>query len=162
MIEADPHVWAVIMAGGSGTRFWPVSRKARPKQLTRLLGQDTMIQMTVARLAPYVAPERVLVVTTEAIVDETRLQLPQVPPEQIIAEPIGRDTAPCVGLAAEIVHQLDPEGVMILLPADQLISPATRFQQTLAAGVAGQVGRAGDLRHYSAFPCYWLWLHTDW
>ena len=129
------HIWAVIMAGGSGTRFWPVSRQARPKQLTRILAKTTMIQSTVARLQPTIPADRVLVITTERLAEETRAQLPMLPPEHVIAEPIGRDTAPCVALAAKIVSERDPDGTMVLLPADQVISPADRFQQTLLAGV---------------------------
>ena len=135
MTQLDDHVYAVIMAGGSGTRFWPVSRGASPKQLTRILGEQTMIQATVGRLAPAVPPERTLVITTQAIAEATRRQLPALPAANIIAEPVGRDTAACVCLAAEIVQCLDPEGVMILLPADQLIDPVDLFQQSLAAAV---------------------------
>ncbi|MFW5751300.1 MAG: sugar phosphate nucleotidyltransferase, partial [Planctomycetota bacterium] len=87
------HVYAVIMAGGSGTRFWPVSRGDRPKQLTRILGEETMIQATVARLAGMIPPERVLVITTAAIAAQTRAQLPQLPPENVIAEPVGRTSS---------------------------------------------------------------------
>ena len=147
---ADEHVYAVIMAGGSGTRFWPISRGTRPKQLTRIVGDHTMIQATVARLQPYVPPERVLVIATEAIIEETRAQLPMLPPEHVIAEPVGRDTAPCVCLAAQIVRQLDPDGIMILLPADQVIEPAARFQQILAAGVA--TAASGGLVTYGIKP----------
>lgn len=131
---SNEHLWAVIMAGGSGTRFWPQSRAESPKQLTRIVGDDTMIQATVARLQPLIPAERVLVVTTKALAEATRRQLPMLPPEQIIAEPVGCDTAPCVALAAEVVKRLDPEATMILLPADQVISPVDRFQETLAAG----------------------------
>ncbi len=129
------HVYAVIMAGGSGTRFWPVSRGERPKQLTRILGEETMIQATLARLAGMIPPERVLVITTAAIAAQTRAQLPQLPPENVIAEPVGRDTAACVCLAAGVVERMDSDGVMILLPADQLIQPVDAFQNCLAAGV---------------------------
>ena len=135
MNHLDEHVYAVIMAGGSGTRFWPVSRGHCPKQLTRILGEQTMIQATVGRLTPAVPPERTLVITTQAIAEATRQQLPALPPANIVAEPVGRDTAACVCLAAEIVHSMDPDGVMILLPADQLIAPVDRFQQALAAAV---------------------------
>lgn len=147
---ANEHVYAVIMAGGSGTRFWPISRAARPKQLTRIVGDTTMIQATVARLQPFVPAERILVIATEQILDETRAQLPMLPAEHVIAEPVGRDTAPCVCLAAQIVRRLDPDGVMILLPADQVISPADRFQRTLAAGAA--VAAEGGLVTFGITP----------
>ena len=150
MIQSDPHTYAVIMAGGSGTRFWPVSRGHKPKQLSAILGQETMIQMTVARLQPFVDPSRILVITTVAIAEATRDQLPQLPSENVIAEPVGRDTAACVCLAAHIVKHRDPDGVMVLLPADQLIEPARQFQQTLAAGV--ERARQGGLVTYGITP----------
>jgi len=127
--------YAVIMAGGSGTRFWPVSRGATPKQLVRIVGDATMIQATVARLQPLIPAERVLIVTTAALAAETRKQLPMLKPEHVIAEPVGRDTAACVALAALVISKMDPEGVMIMLPADQVITPADAFQAALAVGV---------------------------
>jgi mannose-1-phosphate guanylyltransferase len=128
--------YAVIMAGGSGTRFWPVSRSSKPKQLVRIIGQDTMIQATVARLQPAIPTERILVVTTAALAEETRRQLPMLPAEHIIAEPMGRDTAACVTLAALVVQRIDPQGTMILLPADAAIDPADEFQRALLAAAA--------------------------
>ena len=150
MIQSDPHTFAVIMAGGSGTRFWPVSRGHKPKQLSAILGEETMIQMTVARLQPFIDPSRILIITTARIAAATRDQLPQLPAENIIAEPVGRDTAACVCLAAHIVSHRDADGVMVLLPADQLIQPARQFQQTLAAGVAQ--ARRGGLVTYGIRP----------
>ncbi len=144
------NVYAVIMAGGSGTRFWPLSRAALPKQLVRIVGDATMIQATVARLQPTIPAEHVLVVTTAALAEETRRQLPMLKPEHIIAEPMGRDTAACVCLAALVVQRLDPEGVMVLLPADQVISPADVFQAALVAGVA--VAGTGALVTYGIMP----------
>ena len=126
---SNDHLWAVIMAGGSGTRFWPQSRGLTPKQLSRIVGDTTMIQATVARLQPLIPAERVLVVTTQKLAEGTRRQLPALKPEHIIAEPFGRDTAPCVGLAAEVVKRIDPEATMILLPADQVIEPVDVFQK---------------------------------
>jgi mannose-1-phosphate guanylyltransferase len=143
-------IYAVIMAGGSGTRFWPMSRNARPKQLVRIVGDGTMIQATVARLQPLIPPERVLVVTTAALAEETRRQLPMLRPEHVIAEPMGRDTAACVCLAAVIVERIRPGAVAIMLPADQVISPADAFQQALAAGAA--VARGGSLVTYGIAP----------
>lgn len=128
--------YAVIMAGGSGTRFWPVSRSATPKQLVRIVGDATMIQATVARLQPLIPPERVLVVTTAALAEETRRQLPMLRPEHVIAEPVGRDTAACVALAALVVERLQPGAVMVMLPADAVITPADAFQRALAEGIA--------------------------
>src|SRR3954471_11339071 len=99
---------AVVMAGGSGTRFWPKSRRNRPKQLLRLYGDATMLQQTVARIEPLVPPERVLVVTGTDQAEAVRAQLPELPPDNVVAEPCPRDTAPCVGLAARIVARADP------------------------------------------------------
>lgn len=144
------QTYAVIMAGGSGTRFWPLSRGAQPKQLLNIIGDATMIQATVARLQPLIPPERVLVITTEILAEETRAQLPMLPPEHIIAEPVGRDTAACVCLAALLVERLDSDATMILLPADQVIGPADAFQKTLQVGVDTAAG--GGLVTYGITP----------
>ncbi len=136
LLAMNDDIYAVIMAGGSGTRFWPLSRSARPKQLIDIIGGATMIQATVARLQPLVPAERVLVITTAALADETRRQLPMLRPEHVVAEPVGRDTAACVALAAVVVERIRPGATMILLPADHLIEPADAFQRSLRAGVA--------------------------
>ena len=99
-------IYATIMAGGAGTRFWPASRKLSPKQLLNLAGDRSMIQSTVDRLGDMCPPKNVLVVTNEVLVDAIRTQLPDVPAESIIGEPAKRDTAPCVGLAAAWVLSL--------------------------------------------------------
>jgi mannose-1-phosphate guanylyltransferase len=127
---------AVIMAGGSGTRFWPESRAARPKQLLRLIGQRTMIQSTVDRLGSLVPPERVLIVTGAALVDEIWNQLPQLSARAIIGEPCRRDTAPCIGLAALAIVREDPQGVMAVMPSDHVISPDVAFQQAIEMAAA--------------------------
>ena len=103
-------LYAVIMAGGSGTRFWPKSRRDRPKQLLCLSGETTMLQQTVARIEPLVPRDRILIVTGADQAEATRAQLPDLPAENVIAEPAPRDTAPCVGLAAGIVVQARPGG----------------------------------------------------
>ena len=115
---------AVIKAGGAGTRFWPASRVDRPKQLLDLAGERTMIQATMDRLEGLVPPEQMLVVTNQRLVDPIREQLPEIPAECVIGEPCKRDTAPCIGLAAEMIRRRDPEGVMVVLPADHVIAPA--------------------------------------
>ncbi len=122
---------AVIMAGGSGTRFWPASRSATPKQLLDLTGGQTMIQGTIGRLGELVSPERVLVVTNQRLVDPIRAQLPDVPPTAIIGEPCRRDTAPCIGLAAALVIRDDPDATMVVMPADHVIAPAEKFQAAM-------------------------------
>jgi mannose-1-phosphate guanylyltransferase len=127
---------AVIMAGGSGTRFWPESRGARPKQLLQLVGERTMIQSTVDRLEPFVPPERVLIVTSAALLDQIGKQLPQLSPTSLVGEPCRRDTAPCVGLAALQVVRSDPEGIMAVMPSDHVISPDAAFQQAIEQAAA--------------------------
>ncbi|QEH32710.1 Mannose-1-phosphate guanylyltransferase [Aquisphaera giovannonii] len=127
---------AIIMAGGSGTRFWPRSRRDRPKQLLRLHGDATMLQQTVARLHPLVAPERIVVVTGADQAAATREQLPELPAGNVVAEPCPRDTAACVGLAAWIVRKRDPQGTMVVTPADHVIAPDSAFRDTLKAGLS--------------------------
>ena len=120
-------LYAVIMAGGSGTRFWPKSRRDRPKQLLRLYGDATMIQQTVARIEPLVPADRTLIVTGADQADATRAQLPRLPAQNIIAEPAPRDTAPCVALAAGIIRGRDAQATMIVMPADHVIEPPEAF-----------------------------------
>lgn len=127
---------AVVMAGGSGTRFWPKSRRSRPKQLLRLFGDSTMLQQTVERIAPMAAPDRTWIITGQDQAEAVRAQLPQLPPEQVIAEPCPRDTAPCVGLAALAVSRHDPDAVMVVMPADHVIEPASAFRRTIDAAVS--------------------------
>jgi mannose-1-phosphate guanylyltransferase len=127
---------AVVMAGGSGTRFWPKSRRNRPKQLLRLYGDASMLQQTVARIAPLVPPERTLIITGADQAEAVRAQLPDVPAANVVAEPCPRDTAPCVGLAAELVVRRDPEGTMVVMPADHVIEPAEVYLDTVRAALA--------------------------
>ena len=127
---------AIIMAGGSGTRFWPKSRRDRPKQLLRLAGEATMLQQTVARIEPLVPLERIIVVTGADQAAATRAQLSDVPAHNVIAEPAPRDTAPCVGLAAGIIALRDPGATMIVMPADHVIEPREAFLATVVAAVA--------------------------
>jgi mannose-1-phosphate guanylyltransferase len=126
-----PMLHAIIMAGGSGTRFWPKSRRDRPKQLLRLFGDATMLQQTVARIEPLVPSERVVIITGADQADATRAQLPELPPGNIVAEPCPRDTAPCVGLAAWVVRKKDPQGAMIVMPADHVVEPTAAFLATV-------------------------------
>lgn len=128
-------IYAAIMAGGTGQRFWPWSRRDRPKQFLPLVGDRTMLQLTVDRLAGLVPAERILVITGEAYRDAVSGQLPEIPRENVLAEPCGRDTAAAVGLAALHVHRRDTGGIMIVLPADHYIADTARFQAVLQAGV---------------------------
>ena len=127
---------AVILAGGSGTRFWPLSRAARPKQLLDLTGGRTMIQATFDRLEGLVPPQRTLVVTNRSLVAPIAGQLPQVPRERIVGEPCKRDTAPAVGLAVALVSHEDVDATMIIMPADHLIQPTAAFQTAMQQAVA--------------------------
>ncbi len=124
-------LYAVIMAGGSGTRFWPASRHKRPKQLLSLTGNRSLLQQTVDRLAPLAGPERVLVVTGRAHAEAVAEQLPQLPEANILAEPVGRNTAAACGLAAAWAARQDPEAVCLVLPADHLIIDEKLFCATL-------------------------------
>lgn len=122
---------AVVMAGGSGTRFWPKSRRNRPKQLLRLYGDATMLQQTVDRIAPMVPAERTWIVTGADQAEAVRAQLPRLPAGNVVAEPCPRDTAACIGLAALIVSKGDPDGTMIVMPADHVIRPPEKFLATV-------------------------------
>lgn len=126
----------VIMAGGSGERFWPLSRKATPKQLLNIVGKGTMIEQTADRLEPLVDRSRIWVVTAASQAPVIKRLLPGVPDPQILREPAGRNTAPCVALAAYAIARRDPEAVMVVLPADHVIAPRGEFQRSLRAAAA--------------------------
>ena len=129
-------MYSVIMAGGSGTRFWPASRRSRPKQLLCLTGRRSLLQQTVERMAPLTPPERVLVVTGAGHAEQVAQQLPQVPAAQVLAEPLARNTAAAAGLAAAWVARRDPQAVCLVLPADHLITDEALFRRTLERAVA--------------------------
>lgn len=126
-------MYAVIMAGGAGTRFWPRSRYKHPKQLLRIIGKRTMIQSTIDRLEPLIDRDQTFIVSTSIIRDEILHQLPFLKPENLLVEPKGKNTAPCIGLAAVIIKKLDPEAVMAVLPADHHIKEEQKFRTILAA-----------------------------
>ncbi|MEO0795071.1 MAG: sugar phosphate nucleotidyltransferase [Verrucomicrobiota bacterium] len=128
-----PQKFVVIMAGGRGERFWPQSRLRKPKHLLPIVGEEPMLTQTVKRLEGLVAPEQVLIITNAEQRDAVLEVCPMLPPENVIAEPIGRDTAPAVGLAMEIVRSRDPEGVFAMLPADHVIHDAAGFRRVLSA-----------------------------
>ena len=134
---------AIIMAGGSGTRFWPASRAATPKQLLQLVGDATMIRQTVDRLDGLVGAEQTLVVTNRRLVETIQAQLPELPSTSIVGEPCKRDTAPCIGLAALLVSRDDPDAVMAVMPADHVISPTEKFQAAITQA-ANMVADAPD------------------
>jgi mannose-1-phosphate guanylyltransferase len=129
-------LYALILAGGSGERFWPLSRRARPKQLLRLVAKETLLEQAVARLDGLVAPERLLILTNVDQEAAVRELLPQLPKENIVAEPAKRDTAAAVALGAGWVAARDHAATMIVLPADHIINDTAAFQKTLAAAAA--------------------------
>ena len=124
---AEGNNYGLILAGGRGTRFWPRSRRNNAKQVLRFTGERSLIQETVDRLTPVLPPERIWILSNEHLRDEIVRQLPEVPQEQILAEPAQRNTAPAIGLAAQILHSLDPDSVMGVFPADHLISKPERY-----------------------------------
>ena len=130
-----PALYAVIMAGGRGERFWPLSTSEIPKPFIPLLGSGSLLQSTVARIQPIVSPERMLVSIGAAHFTIARRQLPQIPPENFIVEPVGRDTAASLGFCALHIEKRDPEGMMLALPADHSIGDAAAYVQTVRAGI---------------------------
>lgn len=133
-------VVAVIMAGGKGERFWPQSRRSRPKQFLDITGRGSLLQETVSRIGPIVPPERVWVVTTAAYRDSIAQQLPEVPPANIVVEPVGRNTAACLGLAALYLEPYGPDTVMVVLPSDHLIQNRDLFVETLKVAIEAAHG----------------------
>lgn len=125
------HHYGLILAGGRGTRFWPKSRTRSPKQLLSFLGEQSLIQETLERLRPVIPPERIWVLTNAHLQKQIRGQLPEVPGEQILAEPAQRNTAPCLALAAQILFERDPEAVLGVFPADHHIGKPAKFRTWL-------------------------------
>jgi mannose-1-phosphate guanylyltransferase len=121
------HYYALILAGGRGTRFWPRSRKRSAKQVLNFTGERTLIQQTVDRLRPVVPAERIWIITNDFLRDTIVKQLPEVPKEQIIAEPAQRNTAPAIALIAQILQARDPEAVMGVFPADHVIEKPSKY-----------------------------------
>ena len=136
------HFYPVILAGGRGTRFWPLSRKKRAKQLLALDGKQTMIQQTVARLAPLAPAKQFWIITNEDLRPEILRQLPKLRREQVVAEPVGRNTAPAIGLAAFLLQRLDPDAVLGLFPSDHVIENGKRYQEVLQEAI--EIAAAGE------------------
>src|SRR3954447_15120748 len=135
-------LYALILAGGSGERFWPLSRRARPKQLLRLVAEQTLLEQAVSRLDGLVPPERILILTNVDQEAAVRELLPDFPHENIVAEPAKRDTAAAVALGAGWVAARDHLATMVVLPADHVIKDTAAFQRTLrtAAAAAEEAG----------------------
>lgn len=125
---------ALIMAGGKGTRFWPLSTEDKPKQFLNLIGNKTMIQMTIDRILPIIPIERVFVCTGKRYIELVKEQLPNLPIENIIVEPEGRNTAPCIALSALIIKRKFSDANMVVLPSDHLIKDEKRFRDILESG----------------------------
>jgi mannose-1-phosphate guanylyltransferase len=134
-LAKNSNFYPVILAGGRGTRFWPLSRKKRAKQLLALDGTKTMIQQTVTRLLPLVSPRKFWVITNEDLRPAIAKQLPKVPKAQLVAEPAPRNTAPAIGLAAFLLLRENPSAVLGLFPSDHVIGDEKRFRETLQRGI---------------------------
>ncbi len=125
------NTYALILAGGSGTRFWPLSRNDKPKQLLDLFGDGTLLEQTIARLEGMVPLENILILTNSLQVESVRKIAPMLPPDNVFAEPAKRDTAPAVALGIGLVAARNPDAVMMVLPADQLIKDTTAYQAVM-------------------------------
>ncbi|HEX3272448.1 MAG TPA: sugar phosphate nucleotidyltransferase, partial [Ktedonobacterales bacterium] len=136
-------MYASILAGGSGTRLWPLSTKQSPKQFLRLPGPRTMLEETVERIAPLTSLDQLYVVTFANYKDAVAAQIPDLPREQIVAEPSGRGTAASIGLAAALIAARDPQAVMGSFHADHVITDVAGFRQALT--FAEQLAREGAL-----------------
>jgi mannose-1-phosphate guanylyltransferase len=140
-VAQNSNFYPVILAGGRGTRFWPLSRKKRAKQLLALDGKQTMIQQTVARLLPLAPAKRFWIITNDDLRLAILKQLPKLPKPQVLAEPIGRNTAPAIGLAAFLLLRENPEAVIGMFPSDHVIGDESRYRETLDRGI--EIAAAG-------------------
>jgi mannose-1-phosphate guanylyltransferase len=148
------NVYAVIMAGGAGTRFWPASRELRPKQLLPLAGKEgsseSLLAATVRRIAPIAAAERVYIATGAKLVEATARDLPGVPRKNLLAEPVARNTAPCIGWAAATIARIDPDALVMVLPSDHYITDEDGFRKVIAKALDG--ARAGYMTTIGVVP----------
>jgi mannose-1-phosphate guanylyltransferase len=140
--SAKPNFYPVILAGGRGTRFWPLSRKKRAKQLLALDGKKTMIQQTVSRLAPLAPAKRFWIITNDDLRPAILKQLPKLPKAQVLPEPVGRNTAPAIGLAAFLLLKTDPDAILGLFPSDHVIANEHHYRTTIERGV--EIAAAGE------------------
>jgi mannose-1-phosphate guanylyltransferase len=141
-VAKNSNFYPVILAGGRGTRFWPLSRKKRAKQLLALDGKQTMIQQTVARLLPLAPARRFWVITNEDLRPAILKQLPKLPKAQVLAEPAARNTAPAIGLAAFLLLRKNPEAVIGMFPSDHVIADQRHYRETLWRGI--EIAAAGE------------------
>lgn len=145
---------AVVMAGGSGTRFWPQSRRRLPKQFLQFGSERTLLQETVDRCRDFIPLECTWIVTGAAHSAETVRQIPEVPERNVLIEPCGRNTAPCIGLAAIQLLATDPDAVMLVMPADHVIRTAEQFRRTVEQAVAVLQQSPESLVLFGAVPTY--------
>jgi mannose-1-phosphate guanylyltransferase len=143
----------VVMAGGRGTRFWPLSRTRRPKQLLPLSSDQTLLRETCERVLPLVGSDRILVITSGDLAPACRAELPEIPPERIIAEPVGRNTAPCAVLGVGLARQIAGDEPVALLPADHYIPEPEIFRQQLARAFAEAEG-SGSVVTFGISPTH--------
>jgi mannose-1-phosphate guanylyltransferase len=141
-IFMSANFYPVILAGGRGTRFWPLSRKRCAKQLLALDGKQTMIQQTVSRLLPVTPAKQMWIISNNDLRPEILRQLPKLKKDQVLAEPVGRNTAPAIGLAAFLLQKIDPEAVLGLFPSDHTIANPVRFREVLSEGI--EIARGGE------------------
>jgi mannose-1-phosphate guanylyltransferase len=136
----NSHYYGLILAGGRGTRFWPRSRKRSAKQVLNVVGDRSLIQATVDRLAPVIPPERLWILTNDHLRETILRQLPEVPRKQVLAEPEQRNTAPAIGLAARILRSVDSEAVMGVFPSDHVVSKPAAYRSVIQAALKGAAG----------------------
>mgnify|MGYP001232491739 FL=1 len=148
------NTYALIMAGGVGARFWPKSRKSLPKQYLTLVGKETLIQAVSRRLQVIIPVDRIYVVSTKNQIPLIHAQMPWLPPSQLVIEPFGKNTAPCIGLAALHLIRHDPEAVMMVLPSDHLITDTEKFAQILREAVDLVKGNPEALATIGIEPTY--------
>jgi mannose-1-phosphate guanylyltransferase len=141
-VAKNLNFYPVILAGGRGTRFWPLSRKKRAKQLLALDGKQTMIQQTVARLLPLASPSRFWIITNDDLRPAILKQLPKLPTTQVLAEPVGRNTAPAIGLAAFLLVDEHPDAVIGMFPSDHVIGDEKKYRETMIRGA--EIAAAGE------------------
>ncbi|MBI1912018.1 MAG: mannose-1-phosphate guanylyltransferase/mannose-6-phosphate isomerase [Deltaproteobacteria bacterium] len=151
--KSNGKVYAAILAGGIGSRFWPLSRETTPKQVLKVVGDESLLKSTIRRLSPLVSPERVMIVTNSKQAEIIRLHLSydgkELNPGYII-EPMGKNTAPAIGLAAMELYKKDPDAVMAVLPADHVINDGKQFRDAMKAGI--EAARSGHLVTFGIVP----------